>query len=384
MMDKLLTYGLNGNELKHVSEVNTGLACNCVCAKCGYPLVAKNSDGNIKVAHFAHDTGRECKGAVETTLHLLAKTVLFKRKKLRVPDYHFDYNPARNSSMYKEGCVVYFDGILLEQTVQVGVSCIVPDAVGKIDDRTIYIEFANTHFTEKSKKEKLKELDIACIEVDISKQELDEKKLNEFFQSKESEIYWIQNPFLDAKYKKEMDYKKKLKDWKRSERKRKEQLKKEQLEKVAFEKYIMYKSNSKLMVSNYNPVTNRVAKCPKKELQQNELRTSNFYQHPVLRMIIDGEFWNGEIYGRIPNAKFIYLAGKKIDVYPNEQEWLNSDLDQQRYSKTFFAGLKWIQRKQSDFTIGRCESCTFAQDTFTYQNHFYSVCNFNSQTNESV
>ena len=31
--------------------------------------------------------------------------------------------------------------------------------------------------------------------------------------------------------------------------------------------------------------------------------------------LYDGEFWNGEIYGRVPNGSRIFLTGEKIVIY---------------------------------------------------------------------
>lgn len=54
----LIPFGLRrlDQQMVSVDEVERGLASDCVCPSCGLPLVAKNSDAQIKVPHFAHHT----------------------------------------------------------------------------------------------------------------------------------------------------------------------------------------------------------------------------------------------------------------------------------------------------------------------------------------
>jgi len=62
-----LVFGLKDDKVVHISEVESGLSCNCICAKCGRRLVAKK--GDIRIYHFAHEDDSECQLAVETSLH---------------------------------------------------------------------------------------------------------------------------------------------------------------------------------------------------------------------------------------------------------------------------------------------------------------------------
>lgn len=72
----MLTYAIDrGGRFVNVDDVANGQDCNCICPACKEPLIAKNS-GSIRVHHFAHQSGSECKLAYETMLHLCAKTRL--------------------------------------------------------------------------------------------------------------------------------------------------------------------------------------------------------------------------------------------------------------------------------------------------------------------
>ncbi len=68
-----LTYACDSDgALRYIDEVPNGNACGCVCPACGKPLMARNR-GEMRIHHFAHQTGAECEYAYETMLHLLAK-----------------------------------------------------------------------------------------------------------------------------------------------------------------------------------------------------------------------------------------------------------------------------------------------------------------------
>lgn len=68
-------YGERNGALVHVSEVDRGLDCACVCPACGARLVARK--GTKTAHHFAHYHQTDC--SPETLLHHLAKRLLMQR-----------------------------------------------------------------------------------------------------------------------------------------------------------------------------------------------------------------------------------------------------------------------------------------------------------------
>ena len=79
-----LTFALLGNGvLRHVDDVDNGLACDCFCPTCGSSLVAKH--GSQTIHHFAHEGSSDCIGGVETALHLAAKEILTKERQMMLP-----------------------------------------------------------------------------------------------------------------------------------------------------------------------------------------------------------------------------------------------------------------------------------------------------------
>lgn len=305
MSQQLLTYGLQNNKLTHISEVANGLSCNCICPYCKQTLVAKNNPSNKKEAHFAHYSTIECDGAIETALHLLAKNVLLKTKSLFLPDYHYDYNPNNEWSIYNEGKTIIFDEILLEKSIAVAGEQIIPDAIGVIKNKEVLIEFANTHFVDEDKKRKIKKSNLPCVEINLKEQMLDEKKLFDFLNSSSPLIYWVTNPRFDVEYRqiKEQEKKRKIQHRQKVDKVRKE----------APLKLEVYKKNKNFRVLSIN---NSVLACPKKI---KNLQNSNFYANPLLKSIIDGEFWNGVIYKDYRTLEeSIYLQNKKITLHSQE------------------------------------------------------------------
>ncbi|RNI32239.1 hypothetical protein EFA69_02620 [Rufibacter immobilis] len=358
-MNRLLTYGVNRGELKHISEVANGRACNCVCSNCSEELVAKNNIANIKAHHFAHLSGAECAGAYETALHLLAKAVLAKTKRLFIPDFHYDFNPNNEVSLYTRGSEVSFDSVVLEQRVKVGDSFLIPDAIGSLRSRTIYIEFANSHFIDELKRKKLINKGIPCIEIDLSGQELDEEKLEAFFNSSTSQKYWIFNPRLEKAYQLEMAEK----------AKQEEAVKREELRKLNF-----FKANLGYKVLR---VLGEVStRCPKRVDALGGLKETIFYNRKELRYIIDGVFWNGKMFGFPPNGRYIYLNNEKVWVFPPHGESTEITEEQKKYNSFLYKGLMIIKEAIDAAEVGKCLDCQYSVCRLGIEEVEYQVCEY--------
>ncbi|RYY08262.1 MAG: hypothetical protein EON55_20680, partial [Alphaproteobacteria bacterium] len=80
-----LVYGQRPDRtLVHVSEVERGLACACLCPACGRTLVARK--GSRTVAHFSHyGNASGCGRNAETNAHIWAKEVLNREKLILLP-----------------------------------------------------------------------------------------------------------------------------------------------------------------------------------------------------------------------------------------------------------------------------------------------------------
>ncbi|GEM_PF-6661478 len=194
MSDIKLAYGIDpAGKLRHVLDVQNGLSCQCHCPGCGAPLVAKNGGANV-MPHFAHANGMACSGAHESMLHLLAKEILAEEKAIMLPPYGFVY----------EGCLQRFSAMEIEQRTDY--SMLQPDVVGVQKSQQsgresrLWIEIKVTHEVGSDKYLQIKQLNIACIEVDLSKFTQDDIKkedIKNFLLKSTESRYWINNPVLE-------------------------------------------------------------------------------------------------------------------------------------------------------------------------------------------
>lgn len=144
----------------HVSEVERGLACECVCAECEARLIAKK--GEVNQMHFAHFRSQPCEHAGESALHKFAKDILSKRGEIRLPEVGADFG---NEKLIKHRSQFFsFDRIILEKRE----NSIIPDVIAIKGNRKLLIEFAVTHFCDDAKINKIKGLGISALEVDLS------------------------------------------------------------------------------------------------------------------------------------------------------------------------------------------------------------------------
>ena len=101
MHQQKLTYGIDKitGKLRYIKDVESGLACKCICPNCRGELVAHK--GEERCHHFKHYSVAECKGAFESQLHLLSKEIIEEHKVLMLPQYNGRYSvvypPKRQS-----------------------------------------------------------------------------------------------------------------------------------------------------------------------------------------------------------------------------------------------------------------------------------------------
>lgn len=374
--EKLLTYGVFENELTYISIVENGLACNCICAKCNQPLVAKNNPNNIKQAHFAHYSELDCEGAYETTLHLLAKEVFQTSKIMTTPNFHHDYDNFNTSSIFRKSQEIEFDDVLLEKEIKQNDIEIKPDAIGIKKGSKICIEFAYSHFVDDEKKEKLNKLGLPCIEIDLREVEMNISAIKKLFNSNTHLKYWISNPKLDKKYE--------LFVIKKEEEEREREIQEANFNKKKksefFEKMQSFKNDGYHVAKITNGFT---FNCPKKNefLEKFKDKNKNFYSHELLKSIINGEFWNGKTYGQKPNGSWIFLKGEKVIVYPSLWRIRELSMKEQKDYNLLWAGLMSISEIFEKNDVGNCGFCDSYNGRITDDGKEYTVCSYIRERN---
>jgi len=176
-----LTYAINQEgELVHVDSVPNGNECGCKCPNCGSNLCAKNGgDGTKMIHHFAHQSGADCVGAVESALHKMAKDILLESKCVFLPDRPDGRNVG----------ILHFDKIEVEHyDKDTGLR---PDCIGYYGDKFLWVEFKRTHAVDTDKKEKIISAHIDCIEIDLNCCSLDPIKLKNFITNSSLGRMWI-------------------------------------------------------------------------------------------------------------------------------------------------------------------------------------------------
>ena len=178
-----LTYALNqeGN-LVHIDKVPNGNECGCVCPHCKSALCAKNGgDGEKMVHHFAHLSGADCVGAIESALHKMAKDVLLETKCVYLPK-RFDRRQGEQLRFDRVEVEFYDNNTKLR-----------PDCVGYYDEKCLWVEFKRTHAVDTKKRGKIISAHIDCIEIDLNGCPLDPIAVKEFVTNSVENRKWIRD-----------------------------------------------------------------------------------------------------------------------------------------------------------------------------------------------
>ena len=162
-------FGCQGDLLVAPTDVlAAGLDCQCICPGCGARLVLKQGS---KRRHFAHHSAPGSDQCVESAIHAAAKKVLVEHGNLVVPAVGF-YITATTS----EGDVLHERDVLspqrrirFDRTIpEVTIDAIRPDVVGYRGERQLLVEMYFRHRVDQDKRDKLKKLGFAALEIDLS------------------------------------------------------------------------------------------------------------------------------------------------------------------------------------------------------------------------
>jgi len=158
----MLPFGISDHSgmIIHISEVESGLKCGCICPSCKDRLVARK--GTIKTHHFAHFGNSECTGSFESALHQFAKSLIEKTGSIRLPKLEASYGSY--SKLLAPEQNMQFDHVHVETRV----GNIVPDLIGVRKNRDLLIEFAVSHFCDEKKIKKIEKIGLSTLEIDLS------------------------------------------------------------------------------------------------------------------------------------------------------------------------------------------------------------------------
>lgn len=188
--DSKIICALQNDKLVYIEEVESGIKCNCYCHACGEPLIARK--GNIKKHHFAHKSGTECHYGCQTSLHLMAKDILSKIKKIKLPALGILFDGAHKEKKVLPSKNIDIDYVELECKI----GSIIPDVVVYVDGRPLCIEIFVTHEIDEEKRNKIFEQNLPVIEVDLSdlKDNFNKDILEDIFINDSERKKWIYSP----------------------------------------------------------------------------------------------------------------------------------------------------------------------------------------------
>lgn len=174
---KYLQWARRSGEVVHVSQVESGAACGCICDKCELALVAKK--GPLRAHHFAH-TNADCDGNQETLIHKMAKEAIARTRRLKL----------ESKSGYEE---FSFDRVEVEQPV----GPFRADLIGFKNAKQCIIEIAVTHRCDHEKVRYFKQNGLAAVEIAVDAERAF-KTMDEFsdYVIAGASRSWISNPKL--------------------------------------------------------------------------------------------------------------------------------------------------------------------------------------------
>lgn len=163
-----MTFAVRDGKVAHVDEVENGLACGCSCPSCGERLVAKQ--GTETAHHFAHEGGSSCKGGLQTALHLAAKAILSREKRMVLPALRITASASHAGGRSHEATASLASRAVAfsEVSEEVRFGGVIPDLLAKVGERMLFVEVAVSHFVDDEKLRRLAETGIATIEIDLS------------------------------------------------------------------------------------------------------------------------------------------------------------------------------------------------------------------------
>ena len=150
------------NKLVHVTEVETGINCACICPHCEDKLTAKNRvfEGRRKDFYFSHQNFKESRSCLMTQLHLAAQDYFLKLDTFILPHYTFLY---RNELLTQPPRKIRIE----TATKEYGIDKFFADVMLVTDIGNIYIEIAVTHKNTAEKNVFYKNNKLISLEYDL-------------------------------------------------------------------------------------------------------------------------------------------------------------------------------------------------------------------------
>lgn len=196
MKNQNMTYALKDGKTVHISEVESGLRCECICPACGERLIARK--GTKVSHHFAHKSTVECEYGYQTSLHLAAKEIISEHKQIYLPALSLNILGSGKTILIEEARIIQVSEVILEKKI----NDIIPDILLITDVGKLILEIYVTHEIDDEKKKKIKRLNIPTLEIDLSKldRNIAKEELTEALIKETENKNWIYNGKREQTY----------------------------------------------------------------------------------------------------------------------------------------------------------------------------------------
>lgn len=170
---RMVVYALNETEeLTHIDSVYRGKSCKCRCLSCGESLIARQ--GELKSHSFAHESGTECRYAVETMLQWLAKELISAQGFFVTPELAIHESlpgPVRRieARQILPSKKVTIDSAQLEKRTH----RTRPDLVLSASGHELLVEIAITKNADARRLASIEQHQLSTVEIDLSKNHVD-------------------------------------------------------------------------------------------------------------------------------------------------------------------------------------------------------------------
>lgn len=301
-----LPFGLSDNgAIVHISNVDRGMSCNCVCPSCGSSLIAAKGVKNQH--HFKHASNNECVGGLESAIHLAAKQIIMEKRQIKLPEYTIIESAldsrkqmhTESKTIVTNGREISFDSVKEEQALN-GMKA---DILGIKKNEKLIIEIFYRHKVDDQKIDKIKEANISAIEIDLSDLTPRDVKDWETFWSRINEpkrAQWLNNAKASAQL---LELSKKLK-----EKIHKVEKKYEKQEIMKQKRELEEKNQLKVALSEFDQVCNEdIIAQLKEEANQHSILIAHSKD---LKLSLNElpDFLNVEV----PNGDWIFSCNRRV------------------------------------------------------------------------
>jgi hypothetical protein len=166
-----ILYGARAGELVHIDDAMRGLACDCTCPQCGRALVARK--GEILAHFFAHAAEEiNCNPTPESLVHAYAKQQVAKFLHLALPGFsveaRYQSHDGEVHHLYWRHLPIYSLEVKSASVESTHFPGVVPDVLFVTNRGFAAVEVFYRHAVPPEKLEKLQELSLSTVEVDLS------------------------------------------------------------------------------------------------------------------------------------------------------------------------------------------------------------------------